>query len=117
MSPCETNITFEGDIAVVSLKGTLEFDNVLSVSDKVKKDTIAKGYTKILIDLSQTKHINSKGLGALVSIQRTCTEENCCLVIINPNKQVSKLFVMTKLDTAFKIFSASFGELEEYFVQ
>jgi len=61
----------------------------------------AKSY-RIVLDLSNVKHVDSTGLGALLGVWTAAEKKGCDLEIANLNPRVEKLVEITKLDTVFK---------------
>jgi anti-anti-sigma factor len=56
----------------------------------------------IVLDLSNVKHVDSTGLGALLAAWTAAQKKGCDLEIANLNPRVEKLVEITKLDTVFK---------------
>jgi len=100
MAPCEADISYDGDFAIIKLSGTLEYGNVISVSAN-GKIVLDNGYKKIIIDMTKITYANSKGLGSLISIMRQCAEKNAKLVLLNPNGKALEVLTTTKLHTVF----------------
>jgi anti-anti-sigma factor len=61
---------------------------------------------KIVLDLTRVEHIDSTGLGALVSVYLAAGRAECVLELANPKQRLRDLFKMTKLDSIF----GSYGE-------
>lgn len=57
----------------------------------------------IKIDCNKLEYLDSTGLGALIFLLKTVKEDENSIEIINLNKQIMKLFKITKLDDIFKI--------------
>ena len=63
---------------------------------------IAAKIDRIVLDLSNVKHVDSTGLGALLGAWTAAQKKGCDLEIANLNPRVEKLVEITKLDTVFK---------------
>jgi anti-sigma B factor antagonist len=61
---------------------------------------------RIVLDLTRVEHIDSTGLGALVSVYLAAGRADCVLELANPKQRLRDLFKMTKVDSIF----GSYGE-------
>jgi anti-sigma B factor antagonist len=88
-------------ITVIELKGNImggpEED---SLYDKLQ-ELIALGRKKVVIDLSKTEWMNSRGLGILISGLTTMRNNSGELKIAALTQKVRSIMVMTRLITAF----------------
>ena len=71
---------------------------IIKMIDKDKLDFI--------IDFTDTRIINSPGLGLLISIFKTLKEKNGKLKFFGINKNLISIFTITKLDSVFEIFNS-----------
>jgi len=60
-------------------------------------------YTAVDIDLSDTKFIDSSGLGALIAIQKTMAMRQGMVRIVNPTKTVMQILELTRLHRVLEI--------------
>lgn len=63
-----------------------------------------EGKRKILIDMGQTKFIDSAGCGALVASLRVILRNKGDMKVARPSQQVQTLFELTRLHRVFEIF-------------
>lgn len=68
-------------------------------------DLIDQENNFFLLNLSQVDFIDSSGLGAMISILKTLTQNNGDIVLSNVKAPVFNLFKMTRLNGVFKIYS------------
>ena len=66
-------------------------------------DFVEAGNTKLVLDLSEVKFLDSSGLGAIVSI-RKMVGTGGSLVLCGLTEQVRSVFRLTRMDTVFEIF-------------
>ena len=93
-----------GDITVLSIKGNLMGGpETTSVHDKVKS-LIEAGKTKIVIDLSKVKWMNSSGLGTMMGCLTSVTNAEGRLKLCGVTEKVKSLFMITKLITLFDTY-------------
>jgi len=67
-------------------------------------ELISSGVPGIIIDFSETKFIDSIGLGALVSILKQTTQNDIKIVLCALSPQVRQIFELTRLYRLFDIF-------------
>lgn len=58
------------------------------------------------IDLSQTRFIDSSGLGVLLSLNKTVRARGGVLKLLNPSSAVAQLIELTRLHRVFEIVHA-----------
>ena len=67
------------------------------------KDLVNAGHKNILLNLQEVNHIDSSGLGVLVSLSKKIREQGGELRLARLNEDLRTLFELTKLDTLFQI--------------
>lgn len=92
------------EVTVIELKGNImggpEED---SLYEKLQQ-LIAAGRKKVVIDLSKTEWMNSRGLGILISGLTTMHNNSGELKLASLTQKVKSILVMTRLITAFDNF-------------
>jgi anti-sigma B factor antagonist len=76
-------------------------------ADVFKKEALAILESRnpgLLIDFSETKFVDSIGLGALVSILKQSAQKQKKVVLSNLSPQVRQIFELTRLYRLFEIF-------------
>ncbi|PYS69493.1 MAG: anti-sigma factor antagonist [Acidobacteria bacterium] len=63
-----------------------------------------EGKTQILLDLAWVKHIDSIGLGELISSHVTLDDKGGALKLMHMSESIHELLTITKLLTVFEIF-------------
>ena len=93
-----------GDVHVISVKGNLMGGpETISVHDKVK-ELITKEQTKVVIDLSHVKWMNSSGLGTMMGCLTSLRTAKGDLKLCGVTDKVKSLFMITKLITLFETY-------------
>ncbi len=64
-----------------------------------------EGAGRLVIDLTNTRQVDSAGLGALMLIQRMAADRRQIVVLRNPNEEVRFLLTLTKLYDLFLVES------------
>lgn len=94
-----------GDVAVVHV-----FLSRATLAKAVKfkgfvTDLINEGFTKIIIELTFCEYIDSTFLGAMVSLLKKVNSMNGDLRLVYNQEASSLVFVITRMDKVFKVFS------------
>lgn len=64
---------------------------------------IEKGFTKFVVDFSEMKYMNSVGLSFLIGLLKRINATDGKLALANVNKTITKLLLITKVNTMFTI--------------
>lgn len=96
------NIQPQGNTLAVSDITELNAGNATSFRDQVRA-AFAETRNNIDIDLSQTKFVDSAGLGALVALRKTAAEHKGGVRLINPSPHVQQILELTRLHRVFEI--------------
>lgn len=96
-------ITEENNIQVLVLSGELIDKNQATDLIKNIDDILAQGKSKLIIDLSDLKYMNSSGLNVLIQLLTKTRTNGGESVIFNVSKKVNDLLIITKLNTLFKV--------------
>ena len=94
-----------GDVFVARI-----MDHRLSadVAERFKEDMIGfvnRGYSVIVLDLSQVKFIDSTGLGALIAA-RNALKKDQELALCGANENVATLFRLTRMNKLFRMYDS-----------
>jgi anti-sigma B factor antagonist len=120
-------------VFIIDLAGKITSGDALSVLRQTIRDEVAKGHTKILLNLKDVSYIDSSGLGELIMALGTVTQTICAkcgatvfkddeghwdpcpqcesrerkswgqLKLANPGRQVMDLLEFTKLYSVFDV--------------
>ena len=92
------------DVTILDLKGR----------ERMRGDTVAlhksisclatEGKIQVLLDLAWVKHIDSVGLGELISSHVTLGEKGGALKLMHMTESVHELMAITKLLTVFDVY-------------
>ena len=64
---------------------------------------LKEGLTTLDIDLSQTRLVDSSGLGALIALHKTMCARGGAVRILHPNPMVQQVMELTRLHRVFEI--------------
>lgn len=91
-------------IAILSLVGDpLGEEDAILLRKKIAS-VIEEHVHHVIIDLSGVRHINSAGLGGLISAMCSMLRAGGALFFANANKHVADAFKITHLDQVFNTF-------------
>lgn len=96
------NISSNANILQVSEIPELNATSVGSFRDQVKT-SLQPSHTQLDLDMSQTRFLDSSGLGALISIHKIIIARKGVVRIINPTPQVQQILELTRMHRIFEI--------------
>jgi len=92
----------EKTIAVIEIAERLDTASVTDFKNAVQ--AVLETTAGLIFDLSKTSFIDSTGLGALVSLLKTCNQLKVKLYLVGLTPQVRQIFELTRLYRLFDIF-------------
>jgi len=90
-------------IAIVDLSGQLRLGEGTGKLRDTVQQLVRDGYTKILLNLNGVVHIDSSGIGELMSNYTTLRNQGGELKLMNLTKNVRNLLQVTRLYTVFDV--------------
>jgi anti-sigma B factor antagonist len=103
-------------VLVFILTGRITLGDGTRVLRKLVEDTLEMGKLEIVLNLREVVHIDSSGLGELVTLHQKVASRGGHLKLANLTSRTYELVNLTKLYTIFEIFPtedeavASFGQ-------
>jgi anti-sigma B factor antagonist len=97
---------------LLTLNGDLIGEDVGTSVMEVVNNAILDNVIGCVIDFSGVRYMNSSGLGVLITVHTKFKNKSGEVILLNPSPQVSKLLIITKLDTLF----SSVDTVEEAFL-
>jgi anti-sigma B factor antagonist len=91
------------DVTILDLKGRERIRGAMALHESIRCLARA-GKTQVLLDLVRVKHIDSSGLGELVSSHATLDEKGGALKLMHMTESVHDLLTVTKLLTVFDVY-------------
>ena len=104
-----------GDVAIIKVTGdiTLNKGGDVLLKDKVQS-LLLQGHKHLLVDLSGVSYVDSAGLGELVQTYATTKNRGGVLKLLNVQKRLRDLLVITRLLTVFETFDDEAGALASF---
>ena len=99
----KTSTRLVNNVVIVDIVGELRLGEGTGILRDVVRDLAGKGYVKILLNLASVRHIDSAGVGELMTCFTSIRNQGGHLKLMNLNKNVHNLLQITKLYTIFEI--------------
>ena len=94
----------EGDIAVLDLKGRIRINGGTLALHRSIRCLVDEGKTKILLNLAGVTHIDSTGLGELISSYVTVSNKGGQVKLVHLTERLRDIMTITKLVTVFDVY-------------
>ena len=103
-----------GNVIVLDLSGQITFtQGDLVFKDKIHS-LVHQGHKNILVNLASVTHVDSAGLGELVSAYTTLARAGGSMKLVNLTKRLTDLLTITKLLTVFDTFDSEQEALKTF---
>ena len=94
----------EGDVAVLDLKGRFRISGGTLALHRSIRCLVEEGKTKILFNLAGVTHIDSIGLGELISSYVTLSNKGGQIKLVHLTERLQDIMTITKLVTVFDVY-------------
>jgi anti-sigma B factor antagonist len=99
----KTSTRLVDNVLIVDTIGELRLGEGTDVVRNLVRDMLGQGYKKILLNLRDVRHIDSAGVGELMSCYTSVRTQGGELKLMNLSKHVHNLLQITKLYTIFDV--------------
>jgi len=101
-------------VTVIDITGKIAIgESNRQLHDSIKR-LVSEGKNQIVVNLAKVSHIDSSGLGELVSGYTTLKAANGALKLCGVNDRVTSLMTITKLYTVFEIFDNESDAIDSF---
>ena len=90
-------------VVIVDIVGELRLGEGTGILRDVVRELAGKNYINILLNLAAVRHIDSAGVGELMSCYTSLRNQGGHLKLMNLSKNVHNLLQITKLYTIFEV--------------
>ncbi|MEX2483076.1 MAG: STAS domain-containing protein [Brumimicrobium sp.] len=104
-------------VSVISLKGKILSEEAFDEVFDVVETKIQVGEKNFIVNLKDISHINSSGLNVLLRLFTRIRNKGGEMILIHPSKVVNQLFIISKLNTVFKIGADENDALKQLIAQ
>ena len=94
----------EGDVAVLDLRGRIRMSGGALALHRSIRCLVEEGKTKILLNLAGVTHIDSTGLGELISGYVTVSNKGGQIKFVHLTERIQEIMTITKLLTVFDVY-------------
>ncbi len=99
----KTSTRVVNDIVIVDIIGQLRLGEGTNVVRDLVRELMGKNYKNILLNLADVRHIDSAGVGELMSCYTSVRNQGGQFKLMRLSKNVHDLLQITKLYTVFDI--------------
>lgn len=92
------------DVTVLDLKGRVRIGGGTVALHKSIRCLVEEGKTQILLDLARVTHIDSSGLGEIISSHVTLNDKGGAIKLMHLTESLRGLMTITKLLTVFDVY-------------
>jgi anti-sigma B factor antagonist len=92
------------DVSVLDLKGRVRIGGGTVALHKSIRCLAQEGKTQILLDLARVTHIDSSGLGELISSHVTLNNKGGAIKLMHLTESLRELMTITRLLTVFDVY-------------
>jgi anti-sigma B factor antagonist len=103
-------------ISILTPKGYLTGGDETDELERAIKQLADSGNKHLIVNLSETQHLNSTALGVLISAHSSYVRRGGQMKLCSVDKRIENIFVITKLSLVFDVYPneeqaiASFAE-------
>jgi anti-sigma B factor antagonist len=94
-----------GDVTVLDMKGRVRLGGGTISLHKAIRCLVEEGKMQILLNLADVTHIDSSGLGELISSHITVGEKGGEIKLLHLTEKLRELMTITKLLTVFDVYN------------
>ena len=94
----------EGDVAILDLKGRIRINGGTLALHRSIRCLVEEGKTKILLNLADVTHVDSTGLGELISSYITLSNKGGEIKLVHLTERLRDIMTITKLLTVFDVY-------------
>lgn len=91
---------------VFRLSGSLIGENDGMPLADAFNEQMENGIRNFIVELTELKHINSSGLGVLITLLTRARKKDGELILVNPSSYIRNLMLITKLTSIFQMFDS-----------
>ncbi len=105
--PARLKLTYQGDTVQVEFtaRKILDEANIAEIGEQLTAIVEKEEHPRIIISFAAVDHLSSAALGTLITINNKVKQRGGQLRLSNINPQILEVFLITKLDKLFRIYS------------
>ena len=99
----KTSTRLIGKVVIIDTIGELRLGEGTDAVRSIIRQLVDQGYRHLLLNLRDVRHIDSAGIGELMSCYTTVSNQGGQLKLMNLSKNVQNLLQITRLYTIFEV--------------
>jgi anti-sigma B factor antagonist len=103
-----------GGVVIIDTIGELRLGEGTDVVRRVVSGLLAEGYRNMLLNLRDVRHIDSAGIGELMSCHTSVCNQGGHLKLMNLGSHVRNLLQITRLYTVFEVVNDERQAIESF---
>ena len=103
-----------GDVTVLDMKGRVRLGGGTISLHKAIRTLVEEGKMQILLNLANVTHIDSSGLGELISSHITLNAKGGEIKLVHLTESLRELMTITKLLTVFDVYDDESEALDSF---
>lgn len=100
----EINVRQRSSVQIIQLRGDLRLGDAVDKFRQTVEELIEAGDTRFVINLGETRMIDSSGIGALMRLLTSATKRNGSVKLVNPSEFAVKTLKLVGLLRLFEVF-------------
>ncbi|GIX42317.1 MAG: hypothetical protein KatS3mg129_2050 [Leptospiraceae bacterium] len=101
------------DVIILKVKGNIQHTDTPNFEKELEK-LLEENAIKIIIDLSNVKHVCSSALGSLIAIERRIKRKGGDIRLVITENEVLRVMQITLLNRVFQIFDTIQEAIESF---
>jgi anti-sigma B factor antagonist len=101
------------DVTILDIDGNLAREENAQFRTRVAA-AINAGARKLVLNLASVSHMDSSGLGELISCYTSMQKLGGSIKLLSPNHRLQNLLVITKLNTLFNTFDSESAAIASF---
>jgi|YelNatPaOPRAMG01_1025707.scaffolds.fasta_scaffold00049_15 anti-sigma B factor antagonist len=98
--------TLSREVMVLRPQGELDVQTSQPLREQIQ-DSLRRGNTRLVVDLSEVTYVDSSALGVLVTGLKQARKANGCLKLCGLRGNVLRVFELTRLTKFFEIYETA----------
>jgi anti-anti-sigma factor len=103
-----------GNVTILDLSGQITIGDGSVTFRAAVRDALDQGKKSLLLNFAEVSHVDSSGLGELVSSYTTATSLGSKLKLLNLPRKLQDLLMITKLLTVFETYTDEAEALQSF---
>jgi anti-anti-sigma factor len=103
LGDCDMEFSFEENVIICNIESDFIAENIKKTSDKIHNIIKNNEFEKLIINMQNSKTIDSMGITILIEMHKYLEEHGKTLILTNANDSIKRLFKIIKLDSLFNI--------------